>query len=232
MDARIRDLPLDPAAPHGLSDEELLHALCSASHTPTPQPMVPAMDLALRASFGSVDRWRAEVIAMGNALGGGAGWVLLSFQPSAGRVVNHGAADHIHASAGGVPLLALQMDAHADPVGVGATAGAPVDACMQNIDWARVYQRYQQAVTAASGGLGATAQDAAEARLLDVRRAGVFAQADVVAEGAEWRDPAQVDRCRNNCLRAGPWSSIACMDMRSAAPQRCGCVHPGSMRVS
>ena len=32
---------------------------------------------ALERAFGSVDRWRAEFSAMGKALGGGSGWVLL-----------------------------------------------------------------------------------------------------------------------------------------------------------
>jgi superoxide dismutase len=41
----------------------------------------PGQDLAaaLARDFGSVERWRAEFIAMGKALGGGSGWVLLSW---------------------------------------------------------------------------------------------------------------------------------------------------------
>jgi Fe-Mn family superoxide dismutase len=33
---------------------------------------------ALARDFGSLDRWRAEFVAMGKALGGGSGWVLLT----------------------------------------------------------------------------------------------------------------------------------------------------------
>lgn len=171
----------------------LLHELYFESLTPTPQPMVPAMELALCASFDSVERWRSEFIAMGKALGGGSGWVLLSFQPREGRLVNQWAADHTQGIAGGIPLLALDMYEHAYHLDYGAAAGAYVDAFMQNIDWAQVYERYQAAVTGSSGGLGATAEDTDGTRLVDVRRAGVFAQSDVLAEGAEWRDPAQVD---------------------------------------
>src|SRR5262245_48526357 len=36
---------------------------------------------ALTADFGSYERWRSEFIAMGKALGGGSGWVLLSWSP-------------------------------------------------------------------------------------------------------------------------------------------------------
>ena len=186
---------------NGLKREELiatnsmlLHELYFGSLAAAPQPMAPAMELALGASFGSVDGWREEFVAMGKALAGGSGWVLLTFLPREGRLVNQWATDHPHAVAGGIPLLALDLYEHAYHLDFGAAAGAYVDAFMPHIDWARVYERYQQAVTAASAGFGATADDAAAARLLDVRRAGVFAQADTMAAGAEWRDPAQVDR--------------------------------------
>lgn len=62
--------------------------------------MAPAMALALSASFGSVERWREGFIAMGKALSGGSGRVLLSFQPREGRLVNQWAADHTQTPAG------------------------------------------------------------------------------------------------------------------------------------
>ena len=37
------------------------------------------MQEVLAADFGCVDRWRDEFVAMGKALGGGSGWVLLSW---------------------------------------------------------------------------------------------------------------------------------------------------------
>ena len=36
---------------------------------------------ALAQDFGSFERWRSEFVAMGKALGGGSGWVLLSWSP-------------------------------------------------------------------------------------------------------------------------------------------------------
>jgi Fe-Mn family superoxide dismutase len=74
-----------------------------------------------------------------------------------------------------------------------AAAGPYVDAFMENIDWARVYGRYQRAVDASSDGLGASHEDLKKAHLLDVRRAGVYEQADSVIPGAAWRDPQAVD---------------------------------------
>lgn len=186
---------------NGLKREELiaansmrLHELYFASLCAGGQPMVPAMDLALAASFGSAARWRDEFVAMGRALGGGSGWVLLAYLPQEGRLVNQWAADHTHALAGGIPVLALDMYEHAYHLDFGAAAGAYVEAFMANIDWAAVYARYQQAVTGSSEAHGASADDAQRAVLLDVRRAGVFEQAGHLAEGAEWRDPARVDQ--------------------------------------
>ena len=50
----------------------------------------PGKDLAdaLVRDFGSVERWRSEFMAMGRALGGGSGWVLLSWSPPGRRLVN------------------------------------------------------------------------------------------------------------------------------------------------
>jgi Fe-Mn family superoxide dismutase len=49
---------------------------------------------------------------MGKALGGGSGWVLLSWSPRDRKLVNQWAADHCHTLAGGTPILALDMYEH------------------------------------------------------------------------------------------------------------------------
>ena len=184
---------------NGLKREELiatnsmlLHELYFASLGGDRKPMVPAMKLAFDANFGSVERWREEFSAMGKAQGGGSGWVLLVFQPREGTLVNQWAADHTHALAGGVPILALDMYEHAYHMDYGAAAGAYVDACMENIHWANVYQRYQAAVYSASEPFAAGHDDVSDALLLDVRRAGVFDEAATTIPGARWRDPAAV----------------------------------------
>jgi len=184
---------------NGLKREELiatnsmlLHELYFGSLGGDGQSMEPAMKLALDANFASLDRWHEEFVALGKALGGGSGWVLLAFQPREGTLVNQWAADHTHALAGGVPVLALDMYEHAYHMDFGAAAAAYVDAFMANIDWAAVYRRYRQAVQAASEPFGATPDDVAGTLLLDVRRAGVFDQADAMIPGARWRDPREV----------------------------------------
>jgi Fe-Mn family superoxide dismutase len=184
---------------NGLKREELiatnsmaLHELYFSSLGGDGKTMVPAMALALAANFGTVERWREEFVAMGKALGGGSGWVLLSFQPREGTLVNQWAADHTHALTGGVPILALDMYEHAYHLDFGAAAGAYVDAFMDNLDWAPAYERYQRAVHATSEPLAATQDEVATAVLLDVRRAGVYEQAAALIPGARWCDPAAV----------------------------------------
>ena len=184
---------------NGLKREELvatnsmlLHELYFGSLGGDGRTMVPAMTLALEANFGSVERWRSELVAMGKALAGGSGWVLLSFLPRDGSVVNQWAADHTDAVAGGIPILALDMYEHAYHMDYGAAAGSYVDAFMGNIDWAQVYERYQAAVHGASEPFAAGQDELATAQVLDVRRAGMFDKAETLIAGASWRDPAAV----------------------------------------
>jgi Fe-Mn family superoxide dismutase len=200
--ARLAELDFD-AAPafvlNGLKREELVAANSRSLHElyfdclgGDGRTMAPAMALALQAGFGSVARWRAEFVAMARALAGGSGWVVLAFQPRDGSLVNHWAADHAHALVGGVPLLVLDMYEHAYHIDFGADAGAYVEAALDNIDWAGVYQRYQDAVHAASEAFGATHDDVADALVLDMRRREIYEQAPARIPGAHWRDPGTV----------------------------------------
>jgi superoxide dismutase, Fe-Mn family len=184
---------------NGLKREELitghsmlLHELYFAGLGGNGVTMAPAMTLALDANFGGVRRWREEFVAMGKALGGGSGWVLLVIPPREGTLVNQAAADHTQTVAGGMPILALDRYEHAYHMDYGAAAGAYVDAFMANIDWAGVYARYQHAVPAASEPFAADPDAVGDALLLDVRRAGVFEQARTMIAGARWCDPATV----------------------------------------
>jgi superoxide dismutase, Fe-Mn family len=90
---------------------------------------------ALARDFGSVERWRSEFIAMGKALAGGSGWVLLSWSPRDRRLVNQWAADHCHTLAGGQPILALDMYEHSYHIDYGAKAATYVDTFMKAIRW-------------------------------------------------------------------------------------------------
>jgi Fe-Mn family superoxide dismutase len=97
---------------------------------------------ALARDFGSVAGWREEFSAMGKAQGGGSGWILLTYAPRDGRLMNTWAADHTMTLAGGRPILALDMYEHAYHMDYGAKAAAYVDAFMQGIAWDKVAARF------------------------------------------------------------------------------------------
>ena len=97
----------------------------------------------LAKDFGSVARWKAEFSAVGKALGGGSGWVLLTWSPHDKRLVNSWANDHTMTLAGGRPILALDMFEHAYAMDYGAAAAKYVDSFMQGIRWDTVGTRFE-----------------------------------------------------------------------------------------
>ena len=104
----------------------------------------PAVHEAIVRDFGSFDRWRSEFISMGKALGGGSGWVLLSWCPHDRRLVSQWASDHCHTLAGGTPILALDMYEHSYHIDFGAKAASYVDTFMQVIRWDNAEHLYAQ----------------------------------------------------------------------------------------
>jgi Fe-Mn family superoxide dismutase len=150
---------LDPAtAPvftiNGLKREELiawnsmiLHEVYFAGLTAAAPPS-PALAKAVERDFGSVDRWAAEFAAMGKALGGGSGWVLLTYSPHEGRLVNTWASDHTQTLAGGTPLMALDMYEHAYQMDYGAKAGDYVNAFMKVVSWRHANEAFRKASAA------------------------------------------------------------------------------------
>src|SRR6478609_4052397 len=129
---------------NGLKREQLiamnsmiLHELFFDGLGDQSQPGTPLRD-ALSRDFGSYERWSSEFIEMGKALGGGSGWVLLSWSPRDGRLVNQWGSDHCHTLAGGTPILALDMYEHSYHIDFGAKPAAYVDAFMAAIRWKNV----------------------------------------------------------------------------------------------
>jgi Fe-Mn family superoxide dismutase len=112
----------------------------------------PMLREAMTRDFGSVERWRSEFVAMGKALGGGSGWVLLSWSPRDGRLVNQWASDHCHALAGGTPILALDMYEHSYHIDFGAKAAGYVDIFMDCVRWDNAEQLVRTAHTRGGGG--------------------------------------------------------------------------------
>ena len=137
---------LDPATAtgfqiSGLKREELiawnsmiLHELYF-SGLGAPKPPGQALAASIERDFGNEQRWRSEFAGMGKALGGGSGWVLLTWSHRDQRLVNQWAADHTMTLAGSTPILALDMYEHAYALDYGAKAAAYVDAFMTGINW-------------------------------------------------------------------------------------------------
>ena len=180
-----------------------------------------AMAEALARDFGSVDRWRTEFLAMGNALSGRSGWVVLAYVPRDGRLINLHAAEHTQAIAGGIPILALDMYEHAYHIDFGANAKAYVEAFMRNIDWQAAQTRYEDAekvqpprplVQREYGDLPGVGVEEVRAlidsgkplQLIDVRPKFYVSRTQDIAEGATWRDPERVDEWIGELLRSEP----------------------------
>jgi Fe-Mn family superoxide dismutase len=98
----------------------------------------PSLREAIAKDFGSFEKWRQEFAAIGKALGGGSGWVLLSWSARQNRLVNQWASDHCHVLAASQPILALDMYEHSYHMDFGAKAGSYVDAFMGAVRWANV----------------------------------------------------------------------------------------------
>ena len=144
---------LDPAAPgfmfNGLKREELLamnsmilHELYFASLGRGGSKPGAQLAAQIEKDLGSQQKWRDQFVAMGKALGGGSGWVLLMWSPRAGKLVNQWAADHTMAIADGRGLIALDMYEHAYHMDFGAKAAAYVDAYMGALDWANADREF------------------------------------------------------------------------------------------
>jgi Fe-Mn family superoxide dismutase len=212
---------------NGLKREELialnstlLHELYFASlggdgkHT-------AAIAEALARDFGSPHRWRDEFAAMGNALAGGSGWVLLTYIPREGRLANQYASDHSQCIAGGIPILALDMYEHAYHIDFGANARAYVDAFLRNVDWAGVQARHEDATGVAPprplvqpefAEVPAVAPEEVKAMLdagkpvqfIDSRPRHSVSRSGEIVDGATWRDPDRIPEWAGGLSKSEP----------------------------
>jgi superoxide dismutase, Fe-Mn family len=145
-----------------------------------PTTLPPPMALALASNFGSVEHFVDDVVVLATATrpdpGTGRGAIRLAFDPGSGalridRVPDADATDAL------IPLLTVAL-----PIERGEF--------LAELDWPLAYQRYQDAVHAASERFAA--RDTSGMRVLDVRRAGVFEAATAMLPEAVWHDPAAV----------------------------------------
>jgi Fe-Mn family superoxide dismutase len=165
---------------------------------------------AMKESFGGMSRWKGEFVALARALAGRSGWVVLGYQPSGKRLVNHLVLEDSQAAFHHAPLLALDMYEHAYFPEFGANVDAYIDAFLRNIDWESVAGRLNVAgrapdsQTAGPGSEACLASISAEelsekfaksepVQIVDARPRHYFSKAVDMMDAATWRDPERVD---------------------------------------
>jgi Fe-Mn family superoxide dismutase len=212
---------------NGLKREELvalnstlLHELYFASLGGEGKPTQTMVD-ALAAQFGSLDRWRTQFRAMGYALGGGSGWVVLTYVPRDGLLLNQYAAEHSQAAVSGIPILALDMYEHAYHMDFGANAKAYVDTFLRNVDWEGVEGRYDDAKKVSpprpliqhefadvpSIGVEEVRQllqSKAPLQVIDVRPRHSLSRQQDIADGVQWRDPDRLQDWMGDLSKSEP----------------------------
>ena len=213
---------------NGLKREELvalsstlLHELYFASLGGDGQIGARTIRAALERDFGSYQGWRSQFSSMGYALGGGSGWVLLTWVPRDGRLVNQSASDHGQAVPGAIPIMALDMYEHAYHMDFGANVRAYVDTFMRNIDWSAADARFADAqqtlpqrplVQKEFGDTPSIGVEEVQAmmkagkpvQVIDTRPKHFVSRQGDIAEGVIWRDPERVEEWMGELSKSDP----------------------------
>jgi Fe-Mn family superoxide dismutase len=188
----------------------LLHELYFASLGGDGRVLPETLASAIAKDFGSVDRWRREFVGIANGMAGGSGWVLLTYVPRDGRLINQIASEQDQGIAGAMPILALDMYEHAYHLEFGANANAYIAAFMRNIDWSAVKLRYEDAIKVApprpleqkefAGTPSISVEEVRQmltagtpVQIIDTRPKHYTTKAQDIMEGAVWRDPERLD---------------------------------------
>jgi Fe-Mn family superoxide dismutase len=214
----IRRLKQDEAA---ALNSLVLHEIYFASLGGDGRAVGEVMANALARDFGSVDRWRSEFIALAKALDAGAGWVLLTWLPRAGRLINQSVCEGSQAIAGGITVLALDMHEHAYHLEFGANSISYVATFMRNIDWSAVEGRYEDAVevkpprpleqkqfadlpSITVDEVKAMLDSGAAVQIIGVRPRHTSSRSPDMMEAAVWRDPDRVDEWMGELSKTEP----------------------------
>ena len=204
-----------------LLNSTLLHELYFASLGGDGRTLPEVIANAITRDFRSVTHWRQEFIALAEALAGDAGWILLTYVPRDGRLINQSASDHTQSIAGGIPILALDMYEHAYHIEYGPNTTAYIAAFIRNIDWASVEARYNDAVKVAPPrplqqsefkdvpsitaeevqGMLAAGQPV---QIIDTRPRHYSTRAQDIVDGAVWRDPERLDEWIGTLSKEAP----------------------------
>ena len=101
-----------------------------------------ALTSAIQQSFGDVDTWRADFVAIGGLRG--VGWAVLFRDPASGVLSNHWITLHEQGvPAGFTPLLVMDVWEHAYLLDYRpAERGKYIEAFLANVDWEEIDRRF------------------------------------------------------------------------------------------
>jgi Fe-Mn family superoxide dismutase len=131
------------------------------------------------------------------------------------------AAEHSQAISSGVPILALDMYEHAYHMDFGANAKAYVDTFLRNVDWPALGKRYEDAAKVSGPrpleqpefgdiqGVGveevkAMMAEGQKVQVIDVRPRAAALRGQDIADGAQWRDPEQLQQWIGELSKSEP----------------------------
>ena len=97
---------------------------------------------AIKQWYGSYEQWEAEFRKTAQALAGGSGWSILTYNLHTNELHNYWAWDHMHNAPAGRPLLVLDMYEHSYHMDYGSAAAKYVEAFMRNVNWEEVNRRF------------------------------------------------------------------------------------------
>jgi Fe-Mn family superoxide dismutase len=116
-----------------------------------------AIETTIAAAYGASSRWEEHFRATGMGLGGGSGWVILSYELDTASLRTIASASHTQTLSTSVPLLVMDMYEHSYHIDFGAAVARYIDAFFANIQWDAVNARLERAERAAAILSGKTA---------------------------------------------------------------------------
>lgn len=137
------------------------------------------------------------------------------------RAITQYAGDHGQTTAGGIPILALDMYKHAYHIDFGANVTAYIAAFHRNIDWASTQARYEDALKVEGprplvqkefGDLPSVGVEEVKAMLdsgtpvqvIDARPSSYISRQQDIMEGAVWRDPERIQDWMGELSKSEP----------------------------
>ncbi|MEM7059371.1 MAG: Fe-Mn family superoxide dismutase [Pseudomonadota bacterium] len=103
----------------------------------------PALASALDAAFGGEEAWKNDFMQLVRAWPGGAGWIVLAWSESLGRLVSAMLADDEGLN-GANPVFALNMSDDAYSADFGDDRVSYADAVLKSLHWGRIAAQFQK----------------------------------------------------------------------------------------